>query len=427
MRPRQELQRRRGEKHNLRVTPAKAGDQYPGSVDSRLRGNDEGAVPQAGGCVSRRQTRPPNESGDRATQEEGMNGQRGVAAECGIGTKCAHRKPLLPRWTAWLVLTLACGGCPSIRVYRADRHISAGEALVAENDLEAALVEFQAAAALAPQLAVPHSRMGAVYRRMGEYEDAIRAFVEAIRRNPFSFDDTYHLAQLYQFTNRLREAIQAYLQAVELRSADFDAQLNLGACYQRAGDFSQAADRFAKAIEIDPNRPHAYVNLGVALDAQQKYYEAIRAYKNALERDHRQPLVLVNLAQTYMNQDRLKLARLALQEAINLDSSLAAAHEALGYCLFRSRDFGAAERSYSQALSCDPKLPRAHAGLGAVYMLRYREEQTRTDFRDRALEHWHRSLEIDPDQPRIRKLIAEYTPPPESDPEEVLLSERSRR
>ena len=57
-------------------------------------------------------------------------------------------------------------------------------------------------------------------------------------------------------------------------------------------------------------------------------------------------------------------------------------------------------------------------------MIRYLEDNTRTDRRDRALEHWHLSLEQDPDQPRIHKLIARYAPK-RGDPEDVLFEGQS--
>lgn len=303
-----------------------------------------------------------------------------------------------------------CAGCMAIREEQAKFHTRRGDACVAREDLRAALVEFQEAAKLAPQLPTPYSRMGGVYRRLGEYENAISNFVEAIRRDPESFDDTFNLGQLYHLTKRVRDAIQAYLHAVEIRPRDFDAQMNLGVCYQTAGETQQAIERFERAVEIHPDRPHAYVNLGVALDSQERYYDAVRAFKDALERDSRQPQVLVSLAQTYMNQNRLRIAREALHHALDLDPELATAHEALGYCLFRLRNFDAAENAYKSAIALDRKLPRAYAGLGSVYMLRYLEDPSRTDQRDRALERWHQSLEQDPDQPRIRKLIAQYSP-----------------
>ena len=175
-------------------------------------------------------------------------------------------------------------------------------------------------------------------------------------------------------------------------------------------------------VWIEPDRPAAYINLGVARDRQGKYYEAIRAYKEALERDIRQPLVLVNLAHTYMSQDRLKMARQSLEHAVHMDAGLALGHEALGYCLFRSREFDEAERAYKRALECDWRLPRAHAGLGSINMLRFMDDKTHIDLRRLALEHWHRSLELDPDQNRIRDLIARYRPKRES-PDAVLLEE----
>ncbi len=354
-----------------------------------------------------------------------LRSPRGLKPPARCRQRCLRGcKPLIGPVLAGLAIAVAAAGCTVVREYRAKRHVDRGEALLTAQDLEAALLEFEAAAELTPQLAVAHSRMGVIYRRMGEYEQAADCFLEAIRNDPFSFTDTFNLAQLYHFMDRVQDAIRAYLHAVQLRPKDFDAQLNLGVCYQKSGDFDQAVERFRKAIDIDPNRPHAYVNVGVALDAQKKYYEAVRAYKEALERDSHQPVMLVNLAHTYMNQDRLKMARHALEQAIRMDPQQATAHEALGYCLFRIRDFEEAEQSYKQALACNWRLPRAHAGLGSINMLAYLKDNALTDRRDLALEYWHRSLELDSDQPRIRKLIAQYKPK-HRDPEEALIGTHS--
>ena len=109
-----------------------------------------------------------------------------------------------------------------------------------------------------------------------------------------------------------------------------------------------------------------------------------------------------------------------------MDPDLALAHESLGYCWFRLRDFTAAERSYRDALAGDQRLPRTHAGLGSIYMLQYLEDDSLVGLRDRALEHWHRSLELNPDQSRVRNLIARYTPK-RNDPGEVLLGSHTGR
>jgi len=342
-----------------------------------------------------------------------------LRSESGV---CRPKVGFAARAVVLCAVVVSGPGCTAVRNYHSDVRVRRGDAWLAKNNLEAALVEFEAAARLAPQKAEPHSRMGTIYKTRGSFEKAIACFTEALRRNPVSFDDTFHLAQLYQLTERVADAIRAYLYAIELRPEDFDAQVNLGVCYQQSGQLEQAVARFRKAIEVDPVRPHAYVNLGVALDAQERYYEAIRAYKEALERNQNQPLVLVNLARTYMHQDRLRIAKEALRQAIAMEPGFAGAYESLGYCLFRLREFDEAEAVYKRALLYDWRLPRAHAGLGSINMLRYVQDDANTTARDQALEYWHRSLELDPNQPRLRRLIATYKP--SRDDPENLLSER---
>ena len=328
------------------------------------------------------------------------------------------------RWIAVLAILALCG-CSTVRNFRAEWRIRRGDTQLADDNLEAALASFQRAAQITPKMAVAHSRLGGLYERMGEYDEAINSYGEAVRYDPYSFVDAFQLARLFHFVDRTVDAIQAYLHVVQLNPDDFNSQLNLGVCYQESGDLDQAIERFRKAIQIDPQQPYAYVNLGVALDGQQRHYEAIRAYKEALERDGQQTMVLVNIARTYMNQDRLKMARNALQ-VLRLDPHLAIAHEALGYCLFRMRDFEASRLSYEQALSYDWRLPRTHAGLGSVHMLMFLDDTSQTEARDTALEHWHRSLELDTDQVRVRRLIAQYQPK-RSDPGERLLDWRAER
>lgn len=313
-------------------------------------------------------------------------------------------------------------GCGRIQRFRAELHVDEAEKFIESNDLASALKEFEAAVELSPQLAVAHSQMGVIYRKTGDYDRAIECFAEAVRLMPYSFVDTFNLAQLYHFTNRLQDAVEAYLHACDLRPDDFDASLNLGVCYQQLNEYGQAAERFQRSISIDPTRPHAYVNLGVALDRQGKYYEAINAYKAALELDTHQPRVLINLGYTYMNQDRLTLAKRTFEQAVIIDDGLAATHEALGYCLFRLRDYPEARKAYRRALELDPMLASAHAGLGSIEMLMHLNHEPDAD-PELALEYWHRSLELNTNQPKIRRLIEKYHKT-SRDPDTILLDNR---
>lgn len=316
-----------------------------------------------------------------------------------------------PTHLALLIALFAIGGCQSLQAridhYRAGRRIQRGQELLTRQDYDAALVAFEEAVRLDPAAAQAHSHLGTIYRRMGDFGRATAAFSSAVRAKP-SFHDLFNLAELYHLTHRLKDAVQAYLAAIDFDPDHYDTRLGLGVCYQQLDELELAAEQFNEAIALQPDRTHAYVNLGAALDAQGKYYSAIAAYQTALERDQNQPLVLVNLAQTYMNQDRFKIAKATLEKAIAMDPYLAPAHEALGYCLFRMRRYLESSIAYNDALSLDPRRAKAHVGLGSIKMLQYLKNKSHDTLREAALEHWHRALEADPNQPLVRDLIAKY-------------------
>ena len=312
---------------------------------------------------------------------------------------------------ALLIALFAICGCQSLQTridrYRAGRRIQRGQELLARQDYGAALAAFEDAVRLDPAAAEAHSHMGTIYRRMGDFGQAIAAFSSAVRAKP-SFHDLFNLAELYHLTHRLKDAVQAYLAAIDFDPNHYDTRVGLGVCYQQLDEIELAAEQFNKAITLQPDRTHAYVNLGAALDTQGKHYSAIAAYQTALEQDQNQPLVLVNLAQTYVNQDRFKIAKATLDQAITMDPYLAPAHEALGYCLFRMHRYLESSIAYNDALSLDPRRAKAHVGLGSIKMLQYLKNKSRDSLREAALEHWHRALEADPNQPLVRDLIAKY-------------------
>jgi tetratricopeptide (TPR) repeat protein len=121
-----------------------------------------------------------------------------------------------------------------------------------------------------------------------------------------------------------------------------------------------------------------------------------------------------------MIQDRFKIAEATLDQAVAIAPDFAPAHEALGYCLFRMRRYLESSIAYNDALSLDPSRAKAHVGLGSIKMLQYINNKQREDLREAALEHWHRALEADPNQPLVRDLIAKYDRQPK-DPLDALL------
>ncbi len=304
---------------------------------------------------------------------------------------------------------LPAAGC-TINQRAAEMHLQRGEDAFARRDMDAALAEFLRATQLNPDSATAHTRLGQTYRQTGDLQEASTALETAVRLDPYSFVASFELGEVYRLLDRLTQAIRAYIRACELNPFDFEARFRLASSYHRNGDLQEAVEAYKECLELDDDNYYVWTNLGAVYDLQGKYYEAIRAYKESLERKTQQPVVLINLATAYIHQERWETARKTLKIAIEMDPNLSIGHERYGYCLWRDNELDESAQSYLRAMTLDRKNPAAFAGYGAVRITQYLNDATRVAYLDEAIEAWHTSLELEPNQPRLRALIDKYRP-----------------
>lgn len=309
---------------------------------------------------------------------------------------------------------------------RAFDHYARSQILADAGELDAALRELAKAIQEDPELSVAHTATGDIHRKRGSHLLAARSYRSACKANPYAFRPHYNLGVTYQvlaeaakavraYSDYLRKAVHVYLRAVTIAPDDFEASLNLAACYFQLGKYDLAEDYCKAAAEINPDSPQVHSNLGVIYDSQNRLYEAIWAYKASLELDTHQPKLLLNLGSTYLRQGpnplgRCKSALRVFEIAAEQDPKDPAPHRQMGLCHYRLKDHPAAIDAYRRALALDKRDAAAYRGIGTVYMTQYVLDQSKTDLRDRALDSWNASLEIDPDQKDLIRLVRKYTP-----------------
>lgn len=304
---------------------------------------------------------------------------------------------------------------------RALEHYVAGQLALERRQYDAALTELRRALRINPKLTVARSAVGDAHRRQGRYDLAAAAYELACQTDPYAFRPHYNLGVTYQFlaaaaetarvaANYLHKAVRIYLRAVILRPEDFETNLNLSACYYQQGKYALAEQYCKSAIEIDPHNPFAYSNLGIIYDAQGRPYEAIRAFKDSLELEVHQPKLLQNLGSTYMRLGRLGDAVRAFELSARQDPASATPWEQIGTCRYHQKKWPEAVAAYEKAIRLDSRSAVAHRGMGVVQMTQFVLDRSRGELRDRALEAWHRSLELKPDQPDLLRLVRKYSP-----------------
>ena len=320
-----------------------------------------------------------------------------------------------------LVSTLlaGCGGVSSTDL-AIQHYVNAME----QQDKQKALAELKKAIQADPSLSIAYAAMGDIYRKSGDYHSAASAYEQACRTNPYAFHAHYNLGVTYKFladaartaqaaAEYLRKAIAVYLRAVMLKPDDFDTNLNLSACYFELGKYDLAKEYCLRAIKINPKNPYAYANLGIIYDVQGKPYRAIRAYRSSLELDTHQPKLMLNLGSTYFRMGRIVEALRVFELAVKEDAKLWQAWERIGACYYKLQKWDKALDAYKKAVAINPNSATGYRGLGAVMMTKFiLAGRKDTALRDKALQMWYRSLEINPDQPDIDRLIKKYSPPP---------------
>jgi tetratricopeptide (TPR) repeat protein len=320
---------------------------------------------------------------------------------------------------------LAASGCQvdlfaPIAKQQAIDHFVTGQLKADKGDVDAALKELAAAVKADPTLSVAHSAMGDIHRKRGDWQQAQQAYEQACDTNPYAFRPHYNLGVVYQHQaglartieqaqKLLRYAVDVYLRATTLEPEDYDASLNLSACYFALGKHAQAEKYCKAAIALEPMNPAAHTNLGVIYESQGRFDEAVKSYKNSLERDVNQPRVLINMGTIYLRQDQQGAALQAFQAATKADPDSSEAWQHLGNCHYQRKDYAEAMRALDKSVAKDPSNASAHRAIGVVCMTQYLLDTQKAQLREQALTAWNRSIEIQPGQDDLLRLVQKYT------------------
>jgi cytochrome c-type biogenesis protein CcmH/NrfG len=106
--------------------------------------------------------------------------------------------------------------------------------------------------------------MGFAYNHLKRYDDAIEALRQAVRINPEYADAWYGLGIAYGFLKRYGDAIEALRQAVKIEPDDALPWDCLGATYSALDRYGDAIEAYRQAVRINPERTDAWYSLGLA-------------------------------------------------------------------------------------------------------------------------------------------------------------------
>lgn len=125
------------------------------------------------------------------------------------------------------------------------------------------------------------ARANALYN-LGQYNDAIAAYVNYTARVTNQADAYCNLADAYVQVNRSDQAVIAYAKCTNLNSIDPLIWNRMGLAYMNLGQYSDALTAFNKATTLTVSNPEIWNNKGLALVALGQYQDSVSCFDYAL-------------------------------------------------------------------------------------------------------------------------------------------------
>jgi tetratricopeptide (TPR) repeat protein len=281
-------------------------------------------------------------------------------------------------------------------------------------------------------------RLGKAYYANDDWSSAKATFHKIQNDSEFWLKGKHYIAMSLKSEGQIESAAEAFENIIELDENNTEAYFNLAACYRKLEMYSEAEDAYLNAIRVDPKFVEAYTELANFYREQKQNSKGIetlqsllewytprtversahvaeilvilgemqydsRRYNDAIETYSRiiqiEPSVEAyrNLGRSHYRLDRLNEAILVWREGLNLDRMDSDLWWQIGVAQFRQGNLSSAETSYKEALRYDPDYYRALTNLGFLYHQQYKF--------DLARRYWRQSLEIEPNQPRVREIL----------------------
>ncbi len=242
-----------------------------------------------------------------------------------------------------------------------------GRALLFDKKFPEAAQLLEQSVRIDPGAAYGFNALGIAYLEQAQYDKAIPAFRDAIRRAQHWSYPLHNQALAYVETGDYKSAIRAYQEAMRLTPQYSYLPYNLGLVYQRLNRRKDAEAAYRKASSIEPNTAEPYNALGTLKAAEGKRTEAEQLYRQALQKNPNLLPARHNLALLLASEkDRQQEAVDLLRENLRQSPDYLPSRLSLAETLSARGDNAAAIEEYRRVLAAKPEYVAARRALAVL-------------------------------------------------------------
>ncbi len=221
---------------------------------------------------------------------------------------------------------------------------------------------------------VDYSAARSLYKQK-KYEEALTKIKKAIKASP-SADAYYLLGIIQEKLGNEEEAIEAYDEAIAKNGDLKDAHLNAGIIHYNKEDFEASSGYFEKVAQLDPSDTENQGFLGRAHYSSGRFFKAIEPLELALKADGDNGELHYYLAMAYKasgKQDNLVKSHLERSKEKGFEGAETAMkgenikHYNNGILAYRAGRYQEAVSHFDNAINEDPNIPKYYYNKGLAY------------------------------------------------------------
>ena len=178
------------------------------------------------------------------------------------------------------------------------------------------------------------------------------------------------------------QAIEAYTQAIALNPKFAEAFRNRGTSYAKKGEFDRAIQDLDQAIDLDPGFAGAFNNRGLAYYNKGEFDRAIQDFNQAIALDPKDVAAFNNRGLAYEKKGEIDKAIKDFNQAIDLGPKPAEAFRNRGLAYYNKGEFDRAIQDLDQAIELKPNFAIAFYNRGVAYRSIGKEQKAIQDFKD---------------------------------------------
>ncbi|MEO1650859.1 MAG: tetratricopeptide repeat protein [Pseudomonadota bacterium] len=204
-------------------------------------------------------------------------------------------------------------------------------------------------------------RMALNLNQLNRVEDARKALVAILDRDPKSISAAEALANMLRSRKRYAEAIPYYSKIIEIIGEPTNRRHWLywyarGTCYERVKQWPKAEADLLIAKKLNPNEPLVLNYLGYSwVDQNRRLKEGLGMIKKAVELRPDDGYIVDSLGWAYYRLGKMKLALKHLERAVELQPEDPILNDHLGDVLWRVGKHREARYQWGLSLTFDPE------------------------------------------------------------------------